>query len=311
MEKKDIREDGKYVRMNDAKVDPKMFQTFPTGKLIDSILSDDGGLMRGIVLMVIGDPGVGKTTITSDLLADIQIQYPELDILFISSEEGFIDRAYSQRKSPKTGATLTLFLGEEKEKVLTLQDVLNQGWDIILVDSFKDTQDKIQAEGDMNSAEAEAFLLNLMVNCSHGENAKGTYTTFVCIQQVTKGKEFAGSNSLKHNTTAMMEMRFSKEFPNQRYVEFTKNRRCGAMVGEKLYYWFDPEDKQLKYSRKPNEQIVTVETNDTVVLPRRVYSLEELLEYVPRNWTIKKKSDECRRLQIEINNGTPIKIINK
>lgn len=313
-------QDKRLVRMGNATVDPKMFERFPVGKEIDYFFSDEGGVMRGTVIMVIGDPGVGKTTITSDTLADIQITYPEANILFISSEEGFIDRAYSNRKSPKTGQTLTLFLGEEKEKKTTLEDILNQGWDIILIDSFKDTQDKIQAESDMNQAEAETWLLELMVNCSHGKNARNIYTTFICIQQVTKGKEFTGSNSLKHNTTAMMEMRFSKEYKGQRYVEFTKNRRCGAMVGEKLYYWFDEQTKQLIYSRMPKGESPqhTEELGTPVLLSieaTKKWKYEDYLRYVPEHLSVSQdKRKEARwveKVKEKIKRGLPVVVHRK
>lgn len=298
---------SKYVRMNEVKVDKMMFERFITGKLIDKLISDEGGVMRACVVMVIGDPGVGKTTITNDLLADIQILYPTLNILFISSEEGLIDRAYNQRKSPKTGSTLTLFLGQEKDKVKVLEDSIREGWDIILIDSFKDVQDKVQVENpNMTEDTAEAWLLDLLVTCSQGENAKGIYTTFFCIQQVTKGKIFAGSNSLKHNTTAMMEMRFSKEFPGQRYVEFTKNRRCGAMVGEKLYYNFDEQTQGLTYSKEPEDKSLIT---NTVVLPVNKCKTQDLLKFVKKGLSLEQTEKALDELRLKVKAGQPIELL--
>jgi hypothetical protein len=54
-------------------------------------------------------------------------------------------------------------------------------------------------------------------------NDSKKWTSFLCIQQVTKEGVFLGSNKLKHNTTGMMELRFDKD--GTRYVMFTKNRR--------------------------------------------------------------------------------------
>lgn len=305
MEKK-----NKYVRMNTASVDPKMFERFPTGKPIDKIISDDGGVMRGTVIMAIGDPGVGKTTITNDVLSDIQVLYPDANILFVSSEEGLIDRAYNHRKSPKTGETLILFLGDVDNKVQVLEETFREGWDIILVDSFKDVQDKIQAENPgMTINEAEAWLLNQMVDCSHGSNDKKIYTTFICIQQVTKGKEFVGSNALKHNTTAMMEVRFSKEYPGQRYVVFTKNRRCGEHVGKKLYYTFDKTSKELVYSEEPFlDQLEIPKANSTVLLPKKLYSVEELLKYIPHGLASQDARKALDKVKEKIAKGEPVTV---
>ena len=52
---------------------------------------------------------------------------------------------------------------------------------------------------------------------------------------MTKQGEFAGSNRIKHMTTAMAQLRFDgKDRDAERYIEFSKNRR-GA-VGEKIYF---------------------------------------------------------------------------
>ena len=47
--------------------------------------------------------------------------------------------------------------------------------------------------------------------------------------------EFAGSNRIKHMTTAMAHLRFDGSGRDaERYIEFSKNRR--GMVGEKIYF---------------------------------------------------------------------------
>jgi predicted ATP-dependent serine protease len=67
-----------------------------------------------------------------------------------------------------------------------------------------------------------------------GSNLAGKFSTFLCIQQVTKDGVFLGSNRLKHATTGMLEMRFDEDNPDLTYLEFTKNRR-GA-IGHRLYF---------------------------------------------------------------------------
>ena len=52
---------------------------------------------------------------------------------------------------------------------------------------------------------------------------------------MTKAGEFAGSNRIKHMTTAMAHLRFDGSGRDaERYIEFSKNRR--GMVGEKIYF---------------------------------------------------------------------------
>ena len=60
-----------------------------------------------------------------------------------------------------------------------------------------------------------------------GENDSKTNTSFLVIQQVTKGGEFAGSNRFKHMMTGMAHMKWTKE--GDRTFFFSKNRRGGDM----------------------------------------------------------------------------------
>jgi len=303
-----MKEVNKKYQVSQEAPNPKMFERFVTGKAIDALLSDEGGLMRATITLVIGDPGVGKTTIANDLLADIMLKYPDAKVLFVSSEESFIDRTYNQRKSPKTSKIPTLFLGAEENRKAALEEAFKEGWDIILVDSFKDVQDKVNMElEDATMAEAEAWLLDLMVQTSQAENDSKIYTAFLCIQQVTKGRLFVGSNSLKHNTTAMMEMRFSKEYEGHRYVEFTKNRRCGSRVGKKLYYNFDEGKQELTYSDQPvslAEQAAN--TDSPTILPNKKYTNQELLDYMPSWLTFEEKRPIVMKMRAQMLAGEPI-----
>ena len=62
---------GKFdevVRMCDIKFDASLFKNFLSGNALDWVLSSSYGLPCGVNYMVIGDPGVGKTTIILDCL---------------------------------------------------------------------------------------------------------------------------------------------------------------------------------------------------------------------------------------------------
>ena len=67
-----------------------------------------------------------------------------------------------------------------------------------------------------------------------GANPQSKFTTFLCIQQVTKDGVFLGSNRLKHATTGMLEMRFDEEDKSITFLEFTKNRR--GSIGQRLLF---------------------------------------------------------------------------
>ena len=62
----------KLVKMEDIKFNDNLFIPIKTKTIVDSILSNEGGIFPGTNTVVIGDPGVGKSTVLLDWLADFQ-----------------------------------------------------------------------------------------------------------------------------------------------------------------------------------------------------------------------------------------------
>ena len=63
--------------------------------------------------MVIGDPGVGKTTIILDLMANIHRMQPNVKMLFISAEMNEIDLSIYVQRYPKFGELDIMFIEAE------------------------------------------------------------------------------------------------------------------------------------------------------------------------------------------------------
>ncbi|MDE6479975.1 MAG: DNA repair protein RadA, partial [Muribaculaceae bacterium] len=62
----------KIVKMRDVKFDKSLFVNFTTDTVLDNLLCSYQGLPKGVNYMIIGDPGVGKTTILLDMLSNIR-----------------------------------------------------------------------------------------------------------------------------------------------------------------------------------------------------------------------------------------------
>ena len=58
------------VRMRDMQFDPELFRNYMSGTVLDELLCSYKGLPKGVNYMILGDPGVGKTTIILDLLSN-------------------------------------------------------------------------------------------------------------------------------------------------------------------------------------------------------------------------------------------------
>lgn len=228
--------------MRDISFDPSLFQNYMTGTVLDELLCSYRGLPKGVNYMVIGDPGVGKTTIILDILSDIRKQHPGVRVLFISAEMNEIDLAVYVQRFPKFQDLDILFVepdfesAEGRHNLQTVTDVLQSGWDIVAIDSFYELQGIIKEEEGITLKKAESTLLSLIKRQNKAGNDAGVNTTFLTIQQVTKTGSFIGSNRLKHSITAMMELRLEnpKNIYSDRYCVFSKHRR--GDVGVRLYY---------------------------------------------------------------------------
>ena len=226
--------------MRNLRFSKDLFENYQTGTVLDRLLCSYSGLPKGVNYMIVGDPGVGKTTIILDMMANIQKQYPKLHILFVSAEMNEIDLAIYVQRFPKFGNLDILFVesdfDEKSHNWEQLTQVLQGGWDIVAIDSFHELQGIIKEEENITQKRAESMLLQLIKQHNKAANDRNVNTTFLTIQQVTKTGAFIGSNRLKHSITAMMELRLDnpKNIYSDRYVTFSKHRR--GDVGVKLYY---------------------------------------------------------------------------
>ena len=240
------------VRMSDLSFDPSLFKTMRTGKAIDELLSSDGGFPRSTNFMLVGDPGIGKSTVSMDILSDLKLRGHS--VLFISGEMDRVDLYGYVKRYPKFGNLDILFLGEyvDENPKDVIEKTLDSGYDVVLIDSFVEVQDTVKEGAKMSANSTEKWLIDLMRKHNSGGNTKSVYTSFLCIQQVTKEGVFVGSNKLKHNTTGMMELRFTKD--GKRYAMFTKNRR--GEVNKKLYFDLSSTgDVRYLYEGKEIEEI--------------------------------------------------------
>jgi len=217
------------VKMEDIKFDSSLFRPMKSGRVIDSHFSSEGGLMKGTNYAIVGDPGIGKTTVMLDMLDDLQAKGQK--VLFISGEMNSIDMYGYVKRFPKFGQLPILFMGDycEDPALEVVDNILSEGWDVVVIDSMAEIQNAVvdTTKGWMSSKKAETELLNLFEKHNLGENETKTNTAFLVIQQVTKGGEFAGSNRFKHMMTGMAHLKWTKE--GDRTFFFSKNRRGGDM----------------------------------------------------------------------------------
>ena len=265
---------SQIVKMRDVRFGVELFENYHSMTALDDLLCSYKGLPKGVNYMIISDPGVGKTTVILDLIANITRHTKGARVLFISAEMNEIDLAIYVKRYPKFGNLDIMFVEAdfegEKKHLQEIEEVLEKGWDIVAIDSFHELQSIIKEEEDISMRLAETKLLSLIKKHNKAENATNTNTTFLTIQQVTKKGSFAGTNRLKHMITAMMELRLDnpKNVYSDRFVVFSKHRR--GDVGVKLYYnlsskgdvFFDEERYQQELQLRNLQKDVSTQIRD-------------------------------------------------
>lgn len=237
---------SKVTKLNDLNIDPKMMNTFKSGLKVDQLFSHEGGIPAATNIMMIGDPGVGKTTILLDVLAAAQNKGAKC--LFISGEMGKKQMFKYTQRFPQFGNIQTLFMQDylEYNTKDVIEQVLNSGYDIVLMDSAAEIIDGARDDNNWDRKIAEAWLVDVCAKNNKGENKSNAYTSFLLIQQVTKSGVFSGSNKMKHLVDAMGEMRRESERDGSgTYINFMKNRN--GLVDIKMYY--ELNNSKIKYGQ--------------------------------------------------------------
>ena len=249
------------TKLDDLNIDESLFQPMATGTIFDKFVSSEGGFLPGTNIMAAGAPGIGKTTVLLELLS--HLHQAGKKALFISAEMNQIDMARYLKRFPHWGQLPILFLGDYTESCPkgVIEEVLNQGWDIVLTDSYTEVNDSVKEACNLTRSKVEKWFLDLMDQQNKAENQQKKHTTFVTILQLSKGGTFVGSNKLKHMSTAMMHLDWDgSENSGRRYMEFSKNR--GGDVGKKLYFSLEGGISwdEARYARDLfNDQVVAQE----------------------------------------------------
>lgn len=251
------------TKLDDLEFSDDLFKPMATGTPVDQFLSTDGGFMPGSNIMAAGAPGVGKTTVLLELLYNVRKHNPEKKVLFISAEMNQLDMARYLKRFPHWGQLPILFLSDyvDANPQAVIEQTLDQGWDLVLTDSYTEVNDTVKEECGLTRGKTEKWFLDLMISQNKGQNKLKKYTTFVTILQLSKGGTFVGSNKLKHMTTAMLHLDWKgAENSSERYMEFSKNRL--GQVGQKLFFNFDSgvTFDELRYKRDLlNEEMIQEE----------------------------------------------------
>ena len=151
--------DLKLVKMKDVKFNDDLFIPMKTKTIVDSVLSTEGGLFPGTNTVVIGDPGVGKSTVLLDWVCNMQTQGKK--VLFISGEMNDIDMYGYVKRFPKFGKVPIMFMGDYSDcPKQAVEQVLDTGYDIVLIDSWAEVTSMVKDQMGWARNKVESWLFD-------------------------------------------------------------------------------------------------------------------------------------------------------
>lgn len=172
-----------------------------------------GGLVRGGVTLVGGDPGIGKSTLLTQVLFAIGERYG--NALYISGEESA--QQIKLRASRLGTASPTFLISVETEISLVLRHLDETRPHLAVVDSIQTMSD--------SSLESAPGTVTQVRACATGltRYAKSTGTPIVLIGHVTKEGSLAGPRVLEHIVDTVLYFEGDR-YHTYRLLRAAKNR---------------------------------------------------------------------------------------
>ena len=172
----------------DAREEPRR----PTGiDELDRVLG--GGLVPGAVVLIGGDPGIGKSTL---LLQALSILGNSCNAIYVSGEESVQQIALRARRLALSAASLNLMAEIELEKVMPV--LATQRPDVAVVDSIQTIYSEALQSAPGSVAQVRECAAQLT------RFAKSTGTALLLVGHVTKEGALAGPRVLEHMVDAVL-----------------------------------------------------------------------------------------------------------
>ncbi|KAK8797591.1 hypothetical protein WA158_005937 [Blastocystis sp. Blastoise] len=175
-----------------------------------------GGIVRGSVTLIGGEPGIGKSTLLLKLCQDICESSKE-NVLYISAEEN-IQQIYIRAKRLST-MPLSLYISHETNlnNILNYLNQMKNQYKIVVIDSIQTVflPSISSSPGSISQVRECSSLLQTF--------AKDNNVTLFLVGHVTKSGDLAGPRTLEHIVDTVIYLE-GDERTSYRYLRGIKNR---------------------------------------------------------------------------------------
>jgi DNA repair protein RadA/Sms len=184
----------------------------PTGSLeVDRVLG--GGIVPGSIVLLGGDPGIGKSTLA------LQVSHRCGDqaspALYCSGEESLEQMALRARRLGCTGARVRLLVESDVDTVIATIEAERPS--LVVVDSVQTLRDAATAGPPGSVSQVRAAVLRM------SEVAKATGVPVLLVGHVTKEGAIAGPRTLEHMVDVVLYLE-GERLGEHRLLRGIKNR---------------------------------------------------------------------------------------
>ena len=184
---------------------------YPTGfHELNRVLG--GGLVKGSVVLIGGDPGIGKSTLLLQTVANL---VKDLKVLYVTGEESLSQVAMRAQRMGLSGADLHLLAETQVESIVMKASQFQP--QVMVIDSIQTMYTDMQTGtpgGVSQLREATAQLVRF---------AKTSQTTIFLVGHVTKEGALAGPRVLEHMVDAVLYFEGQQD-SRFRVIRAIKNR---------------------------------------------------------------------------------------
>lgn len=205
-----ISDSAKPIRLIDVSVDRE--DRYTTGiRELDNVLG--GGVVRGSLVLVGGDPGIGKSTMLIQMADRIAITKKK--VLYVSGEESV---KQTKLRADRTGVTSdSLYIISENDLEAIMNTVDNLKPDVLIVDSIQ-----TMFRSDIQSAPGSVSQVRECTASLMKTAKREGLSTFI-VGHVTKSGAIAGPKVLEHMVDTVLYFE-GERFNTYRLLRSVKNR---------------------------------------------------------------------------------------
>ncbi|MDR2524087.1 MAG: DNA repair protein RadA [Candidatus Nomurabacteria bacterium] len=218
---------------------------------LDAVLG--GGLIAGGVVLLAGQPGIGKSTLLMQICARIA---DKNQVLYVSGEESASQvKLRAERLGAKNSDNLDLASSVSADDVAAT--IAGGDYKLVIVDSMQTMQmtEVASAPGTVSQITNSA---NIIIRA-----AKNTNTAVILVGHVTKEGSIAGPKILEHIVDVVLEFQGDK-YGGFKLVRAAKNR-YGSTTEVAI---FDMKESGLELVKNPSEALLAErrDTDGSVIL---------------------------------------------